>query len=256
MYYKASLHVHSLEDKSDGIKGSKIIKHNAKELIDKAYENDFKIISFTLHNYFFYPSEIQHYARKKGIFLIPGIEKSIEGKHILILGADKNSEKLKTWDDLKKYKNRNKSIITIAAHPFRAFGIGQKEIDNYINLIDLFELSWFDLPFNLIMRSHVNKKLKKIAEKFNKKCISTADVHHLDMLNFSYVDVNIDGELNYENFRNAILNGNYKNRECDLQYRYRLRVVLGFFFKISTKELKSFMSHIGIKRKKNKYSEF
>src|SRR3989344_8915580 len=103
---KADLHIHTKENEP-------WIKYNAKELIDKAAELNFDVLSFSFHNELFYPADLVDYAKSKDILLIPGAELTINKKHVLVYGLD-NISGIKDLNDLKNRKD----CIVVAAHPF------------------------------------------------------------------------------------------------------------------------------------------
>ena len=76
---KIDLHTHCNEDPVD-----RWIKHSAKELIDHAASLNFNVISITCHNKVVYSKGLNEYAKEKDILLIPGAERDIEGRHVLL----------------------------------------------------------------------------------------------------------------------------------------------------------------------------
>jgi len=170
---KSQLHIHAKEDYKDHI------EYSAKKLIDRASSLNFEVLSFTFHDSLFYNEEIKNYAKEKGILLIPGIEKKIEGSHVLILGLEKLPE-IRNLKDLEKIKDK---ALIIAPHPFypRHYSLGKKLVNN-IDLFHAIEFSFFyPKHFNL-----PNNKAKTMAKKYNKPLIGTSDVHDLRVLDCTY----------------------------------------------------------------------
>lgn len=185
---KAQLHIHSKEDKRDHL------NYTAKDVIDKASKLGFNVISFTFHDVLFYPKEIVRYAEEKGILLIPGIEKTIENKHVLIIGLEKlpNIEKL---SDLKKIKD---SALIIAPHPFYPKGYSlRKECIKNLELFHCIEHSFF---YNHVL--NFNKKAIELAKEHNKPLLGTSDVHNLAYLDSTYSL--IDSKKNIDDVIKAI----------------------------------------------------
>ncbi|MAF51336.1 MAG: hypothetical protein CMH64_04575 [Nanoarchaeota archaeon] len=185
---KAQLHIHSHEDPRD--RGG----YTAKDVIDKASELNFDVIAFTFHDILFYPQEIQEYAKSKDILLIPGIEKTIEKSHVLILGLTELPE-LNKIEDLKKLPEE---ALIIAAHPFLPLlqSLKEKLLEN----IDLFH----GIEHHFFYRKYINfnKKAIKIAKKHNKTIVGTSDVHDLKCFSLTYSL--IDSKKNKEDVINAI----------------------------------------------------
>ena len=191
---KAQLHIHSKEDKVD------TLDYSAKEVIDKAVKLKFDVISFTFHDYLFYPKEIKEYAEKKGVLLIPGIERTIEGKHVLIIGL----EKLPEINKLSNLEKIHDSALIIAPHPFypKGHALGEKCI-KYINLFHGIEHCFF---YNKLL--NFNKEAIKTAKKYNKPMLGTSDVHNLRFFESTYSL--IDSEKNIKDVIKAIKNNKLK----------------------------------------------
>lgn len=191
---KAQLHIHSKEDKRDNL------NYSAKELIDKAFKLKFDILSFTFHDSLFYPEEIKKYAKEKKILLLPGIEKTIEGNHVLIIGLETLPE-INKLSDLKKIHD---SALIIAPHPFypKDYSLKKNLIKN-INLFHGIEHSFFYKKF-----LNFNKKAIETARKYNKPLVGTSDVHDMRFLDSTYSL--IDSKKNKEEIIKAIKNNKIK----------------------------------------------
>ncbi|MBU2639415.1 MAG: PHP domain-containing protein [Nanoarchaeota archaeon] len=192
---KSQLHIHTKEDPQDRL------KYSAKEVIDRASYLNFDVIAFTFHDILFFNKELKDYAKSKGILLIPGIEKNIEKKHVLILGLEKlpRLEKLK---DLEKIKDK---ALIIAPHPFypRHHSLNSKFVKN-IEHFHAVEYSFFYLSFF----NYFNKKAVKIAKIYNKPLIGTSDLHNIKKIEKTYTL--IDAEKNINSIFKAIKNNKIK----------------------------------------------
>lgn len=208
MQIKANLHLHTRDDVEDKPHKNIIAKYTLFEAIQKAKEKNINILAATCHNFVYTEEEYYDYAKKLGILLIPGIEKTIEKKHVLIINLPKNKEieKIKTFEELKKYKERNPKIFIIAPHPFyrTSYSLGTKLLKN-IEVFDAIEHSWFYFKF-----FNPNKKAQKISQKFNLPLIATSDTHNLNMLDKSYIIADIK-ELSFEALKEALIKGHYRN---------------------------------------------
>ncbi|MFA5047817.1 MAG: PHP domain-containing protein [Patescibacteria group bacterium] len=203
MKLKASLHLHTAEDLVEG----GIIKYDIYRLIDEARESGFKVLALTCHKFFVYKKEYGDYAKRKGMLLIPGVEASLRKKHVLILNADKGADKVKSFKQLAGYKKKKPDILVIAAHPNFGFKVsmGIKLLKNNIDLFDAIENSWFYSRF-----FNLNKKVKKIAQKYNKPMIATADLHDLRYLNGDYAIISAP-RMEIKDVLSAIKNGYFVN---------------------------------------------
>jgi len=171
MNIKTDFHIHTADDPIDNI------GHSSNQLISKAAELGFKAIAITNHNSLTYNSELRSYALDNGVLLIPGIEKSIEGKHTLLLNASASAEKIKNFRDLRLAK-REDDIFVIAPHPFfkKKFCLEDKLIE-HIELFDAIEFTFF---YSRVI--NFNKKAVRTAKEFNLPVVGNSDSHILKHL--------------------------------------------------------------------------
>jgi len=200
MTIKTNLHFHMGDDPLDNL------SYNAYEAIDHISKLGFNALAFTCHIKFVYKKEYTEYAERKNILLIPGIEARIEGKHVVIINCDKETEKIKSFDELRSYKKKNPQILIIAPHPFvwSKKSLGKKLIEN-IDLFDAIELSVFSNKF-----FNFNKKAISVAKKYNKPIIATSDTHALKDLKRGYALINTENKKT-EDVLSSIKNRKFKN---------------------------------------------
>ena len=77
---KAELHTHIHADPKDG----HFVTYSAQELIDEAAQKNFDVLGISCHDYLYRDQAAEEYARQKGILLLSGVERTIEGKHVLL----------------------------------------------------------------------------------------------------------------------------------------------------------------------------
>jgi len=167
-YLKTQLHIHTGQDPERDVYQSET------EIIDRAYRQGYQVLAFTCHNVIIFSDELKKYAESKRILLIPGIEKTIEKKHVLILNASIEAQNINSFEQLGEYKKNNPECFIVAPHPFYPGQISlNKDLINNIKLFDAIEFSWFHTKkFN-----QYNKKAVQLAEKYNLPVISTSDNH-------------------------------------------------------------------------------
>jgi len=164
---KSDLHLHTCDDRHD------YVKHTAKELISLAEQKGFKILAITNHDTYTFSRDLGNYASDRGILLIPGIEKKIKGKHVLILNANLATEKIKTFEDLRKAKKDG--LFVIAPHPFfkTKICLGGKLLKN-LAIFDAIEYTFFySKCINL------NKKAENLANEKGLPIVGNSDCHIL-----------------------------------------------------------------------------
>lgn len=191
---KVQFHVHTAQDLVDRP------KHTAEEMLDFAAEKNYDVVAITHHDQFFFNEDIKAYAEKLGILLVPGIEKTISRRHVLIISATKDAEQINNFYDLCKYKKTHPECIVIAPHPYypQGYCLQEKLLEN-INLFDAIEYSWFHTEkLNMF-----NKKAEQVAKLHRKAFLGTSDNHILKHFDQNYSL--IYAEKNWESIREAIL---------------------------------------------------
>lgn len=209
---KASLHIHTIEDKVEG----HLIKYNIYELIDWAEQLDFKVLGLTCHKKLVYEEDYVNYAASKGILLLLGVElqmrKKIKRNDLIVLNVNPEEatavEKINSFEKLADYKKEHLEIFVLAPHPLatRLFSMGKKKLVKNIELFDSVEHCW--CYSKRLVNS--NKKTRLITEKFNKPLVATSDAHFLKYFNTDYILVEAD-KLDPASFFAAIKRGSFIN---------------------------------------------
>ncbi|MCK4670422.1 MAG: PHP domain-containing protein [Nanoarchaeota archaeon] len=172
---KADLHMHTKEGYPRDI-----ISYTAHDLIDHMAKLKFKVMAITLHDKVLYNQSLVNHAKRKGILLIPGFEKTIDRKHVLILGAKKIPKGLKTFDDLEKYKDE---YLIVAPHPLYPVhsALGMNLLEKYKDVWGAVEHSFI---YNQIYNP--NKAAVKFAKKNKIPIIGNSDAHKFEHINHTY----------------------------------------------------------------------
>lgn len=232
---KAALHCHSGEDPEDHI------PYNAYEFLDLAHALAFEVVAFTCHDFFFWDKKVVEYAKKKNIVLIPGIEKKIQGKHVVILNANKEAENIKKFEHLTAIKKINDYFV-FAPHPFYPnWFCLKKKLIKYIDLFDGIEHSFFysDLW-------NPNRKAEKVAKEYKKTLIGTSDIHILKYMDPTYTIIH--AKKNIPSILKALRNGNIEVITSPFKM-YELGII---FSTMQLNPLKKLWRRIGGKNKVGK----
>lgn len=169
---KSQLHIHVKGDPADSI------SYNAKTLLDEAERLGFKVLAITCHRKVVFEEDWKKYAEQKKILLLPGIELEIDKKHIVCINANEEIQKVKTFRDLEKYKKAHPNSLIMAPHPFfPGKSTLKKDLEKNIDLFDAIEISWA-----YTKKIDFNRKAVKVAKKYKKTLIATADCHLLKQL--------------------------------------------------------------------------
>lgn len=169
---KVDLHLHSGEDPSDRI------LHSAVDLVNRAAELGFDALAITLHDSQFADARVSALARERGITLIPGIERTIDGRHVLLLNFPAAAaESTRTLADVARLKARGGGLV-IAPHPyFPDRSCLRGELEAHADLFDAVEWSYF-----WTRRLNFNARAARWARANGKPVVGNSDLHDLRQL--------------------------------------------------------------------------
>lgn len=176
MKLKTNLHFHSKEDPED------TIPYTLQEGIDEAARLNFDVLATTLHNKYGYTDEVARYAADRGVLLIPGIEKTIQGCHVVLLNCNRDAESIASFQDLGKYRHIHPECFVLAVHPYYFIYSLNHRLEQYTNLFDGVEWSWYYSSWSC----EANDKAASFARSHRLPFIATSDTHCLRYLNRSY----------------------------------------------------------------------
>ena len=186
-WLKAELHTHTLEDPVDG---RRIIFHSPRQLIDTAAERGFEVLSITNHNQLLFNDQLEEYARSRGILLIPGVEATLKGKHVLLYNFPDYSP---MWGDFEVVKQKKGCHqLVIAPHPFfPTLTSLRRQLYRHRELFDAIEYNHFYLNW-----LNFNKRGEDVARDLNLPVIGNSDVHRLFQLGCTYTLIRAEKDLN------------------------------------------------------------
>ena len=172
---KVELHTHTADDPIDRV------PHSAVELIDRAAMLGYNALAITLHERQLDVRPLKPYAAERGIVLIPGIERSIQGRHVLLLNFSSGAEDVETFSDLARLRRRMPGLV-VAPHayfPSRSCLLGY--LERYPDLFDAVE-------YNAMYTASLNfnRRAERWAEVNNKPLVGNCDVHRLPQLGSTY----------------------------------------------------------------------
>ena len=178
---KVELHTHTSDDPQDRV------PHSACALIDRAAELRYDALAITLHDRQFDVRPLAPYAAERNIILIPGIERTIEGRHVLLLNFPRGAEDVTSFGDLARLK-RQASGLVIAPHPFfPAPSCLLERMNRHAHLFDAVE-------YNAMFTASLNFNVlaERWARKHGKPMVGNGDVHRLEQLGTTYSLVDAD----------------------------------------------------------------
>jgi len=191
---KIDFHTHTREDRKD------IIPYTACELIKNAAEQGFDALAITNHDTLRLSPAFERVAAHNNLLLIPGVEITAEGCHIVIINPqfkpDLNGYSLA---DLRRL--RSDQSLVIAPHPFfHLFKSLQKNLFPLLPLIDAIEFtSYHNSLLNL------NRKAIRVAQEYRIPLVGNSDCHNLYQFGKTYTLV--EAEKNIPSIIRAVKEG-------------------------------------------------
>jgi len=172
---KVELHTHTADDPVDRI------PHSSLELIDRAAALGYDALAITLHERQLDLRRLIPYAAERGIVLIPGVEQTICGRHVLLLNFNDEAEQVQTFEDLARLRRRQRGLV-VAPHPFfPTTSCLRGLLDRHRDLFDAVE-------YNAMFTSSVNfnRAAERWAARHDKPLVGNGDVHRLNQLGTTY----------------------------------------------------------------------
>ena len=182
---KVELHSHSADDPHDRI------PYSTPQLIDRAAQLGYRALAVTLHDRQLDLQPFESYARERGVTLIPGIERTVEGRHVLLLNFRRGAEDVKSFEDLARLRGREPGLV-VAPHPFFPHSSCLRGLlERHADLFDAVE--WNAMFTRAV---NFNRAAVNWARRHGKPVVGNGDVHRLRQLDttFSLVDASPDAE--------------------------------------------------------------
>ena len=180
---KVELHAHTDDDPLDRI------GHSTEELIDRAAALGYDAIAVTLHNRYFDYIPYAAYARERGVVLIPGIERSVGQRHVLLLNFPPACADVQTFDDIAALKASSNGLV-VAPHPYYPIpsALGTC-LDRYPHLFDAVEVnSMYTRAVNF------NRRAIRWAAAHGKPLVGNTDLHLLEQMGSTFTLVDAPAE--------------------------------------------------------------
>lgn len=173
---KVDLHLHTAEDPLDRI------AHRATDLVDRAAGLGFGALAITLHDRQLDDARLEAYARERDILLIPGIERTIRDRHVLLLNFPASVvERVRSFDDLAALRSSGAGLV-IAPHPFFPDRSCLRSVlDAYADAFDAVEWSYF-----WTRGVNFNARAARWAAARRMPVVGNSDLHDLRQLGRTY----------------------------------------------------------------------
>jgi predicted metal-dependent phosphoesterase TrpH len=173
---KVELHAHTGLDPLD------YIPHTTRQLIDRAAALGYGALAVTLHDRYYDPADDREYAQARGVVLIPGIERTIRRRHVLLINFPRECEAVASFDDVRALKRRFPRGIVIAPHAFyptmSAMG---RDPEGCLDVVDAIEVNSMFTPW-----VNFNNRAVAWARAHGKPLVGNTDLHLLEQLGTTY----------------------------------------------------------------------
>lgn len=183
---KVELHAHTSDDPGDRI------PHDTHALLDQAARFGYGAMAITLHNRWFDPAPFAEYAAARGLVLLSGIERTIDGKHILLINAPREAADLWSFDDMRELKRQAPDTLVVAPHPFYPISsaLGAR-LDDLVDAIDALEVN------AMFTRGlDYNRRARDWAAAHGKALVGNTDLHRLDQIGTTWSEVDAPPDAN------------------------------------------------------------
>lgn len=173
---KVELHSHTADDPHDRI------PHTAEQLIDRASALGYGALAITLHDRQLDSPRLTDYAYQRRVVLIPGIERTIAGKHVLLLNFTMEAQSVRSFADVAALKRRQPKGLVVAPHPyFPAPSCLWGLLDDHEDVFDAVEVN------GMFTESvDFNAPARRWAEARRVPLVGNGDIHRLPQLGTTY----------------------------------------------------------------------
>jgi predicted metal-dependent phosphoesterase TrpH len=179
---KVELHAHTDRDPLDDI------AHSTRDLIDRAAALGYQALAITLHNRYYDPADDAAYARARGLVLIPGIERSIHHRHVLLLNFPPACADVRGFEDVAALKQSSSNGLVVAPHPFYPIPSAlHEDLERHADLVDAVEVN--SMYTRLV---NFNRRAILWARAHGKPLVGNTDLHLLDQMGTTWTAVDAE----------------------------------------------------------------
>lgn len=213
---KVELHTHTSNDPVDRI------PHTSKELIDRAVELGYDALAITLHERQLDIRDLSPYAADRGLVLIPGVERSIQGRHVLLLNFRRGADEVRSFEDVRRLRQREAGLV-IAPHAFFPAPCCLRGAMHQHP--DLFDAVEYNAMFTRFI--NFNSAAERFAARHGKPLVGNGDVHRLRQLGTTYSLV--DAERHADAICAAIASGRVQVHSKPLTFAEAVTVMTSLY---------------------------
>jgi len=170
---RADLHVHTMYSSDASI--------HPKIIVDQLYAHPFiKAVAITDHNTVEGYFKVRELASAyQDVLIIPGVEVGTIYGDLIVLGVAELPAKPWTVENVIDFA-RERGALTIAAHPYRAYGLGDLTKEYAVDAIEV---------LNGASALYVNKLAENLAREMGLPGIAGSDAHQVNELWTVYTEI-------------------------------------------------------------------
>jgi predicted metal-dependent phosphoesterase TrpH len=184
---KVELHAHTVHDRADRI------GHTTRDLVEHAISLGYQALALTLHDIQRDNTADAAWARERGFVLISGIERTIEGKHILLINFPADLVLgVRRFADVPALKAAWPHGLVVVPHAFYPVGSAMRDrLDRHASWVDAIEV-------NSLYTRHLNFNARAVAwaKAHGKPIVGNTDLHHLQQMGTTFTLVDAPPDAN------------------------------------------------------------
>ena len=174
---KLDFHLHTQEDPHD------YIKYDSIKLVDMMAERGYQAFAVTNHDRFTWSERLRDYARERGIIVFRGAERTIRGRHVLLINFTGELSDYRSLHDIAAAKRPDNLVI--AAHPYFPMPTASgRLLDRHPDVFDAVEYCHY-----YVKNLNFNKWAVKRALEMQKPLVGNSDSHTVRQLGRTYSSV-------------------------------------------------------------------
>ena len=158
-----------------------------KTLVDQLYAHPFiKAVAITDHNTVEgYYKVLELASAYQDILIIPGVEISTDEGDLIVLGVAELPPKPWNVENVIDFA-RKRGCLTVAAHPYRAYGLGDLTKNYDVDAIEV---------LNGASAPHINRRAENLAKAMGLPGVAGSDAHHVNELWTAYTEIQASSDV-------------------------------------------------------------
>jgi len=158
-----------------------------KTIVDQLYAHPFiKAVAITDHNTVEGCYKVLELASAyQDILIIPGVEISTDEGDLIVLGVAELPPKPWNVENVIDFA-RKRGCLTVAAHPYRAYGLGDLTKNYDVDAIEV--LNGASAPY-------INRRAENLAKAMGLPGVAGSDAHHVSELWTAYTEIQASSDV-------------------------------------------------------------